>query len=81
MSSSRNKRWEDPIVAEVHEIRRQIMAEHDNDLGKYFASLMQRQAESGRKYVKALTGRSRALRRGGKITASVARAKRAAGPR
>ena len=51
-------------MAEVHEIRRKIMAEYDNDLGKYCAALMQRQATSGRKYVSVLPAKTRAFRNG-----------------
>ena len=44
-------KWIDPIVDEVHQIRREIMQEHDNDLHKLFESLRERQAKSGRKLV------------------------------
>lgn len=54
--------WEDPIVAEIHEIRRQIMAEFNNDLGSYFRYLRAVQKEEmarGRRYVAAPARRPR----------------------
>lgn len=48
--------WEDPIVAEVHEIRRQIMAKFNNDLGAYVRYIRAIQKENmarGQRYVAA----------------------------
>lgn len=46
---------EDPIVAEIHEIRRQIMGEFDNDFGAYLRYLRRKQKEEmargSRRYV------------------------------
>ena len=78
MNSSRNKKWEDPIVAEIHVIREKMMAEFNNDLHAFAAEMMRRQAKSGRKLVKALPPRSRTLRRGGKSDAIGTRTMRAA---
>ena len=39
--------WEDPIVAEVHRIRDQIMASFNHDIDVYVADLMKRQVELG----------------------------------
>ncbi len=43
--------WNDPIVEEIHQIRKQIMEEHDNDLHKLFDHLRKNQALSGRTVV------------------------------
>ena len=46
--------WEDPIVAEVHQIRREIMAEFDNDVDAYFRyvqSLEEEDRKRGMRYV------------------------------
>ena len=40
--------WDDPIVAEVHRIRREIMKEFDNDFDAYFRYIQSRE-EEGRK--------------------------------
>jgi hypothetical protein len=48
--------WEDPIVAEVHQIRQQIMAEFDYDLDAYFRytqSLEEQDRKLGVRYVEA----------------------------
>lgn len=37
--------WTDPIVAEIHEIRRQMAAEHGNDLHALGRHLMERQKD------------------------------------
>jgi hypothetical protein len=37
--------WEDPIVAEIHAVRRQIMARFNNDLSAYVAYLNSRDGE------------------------------------
>lgn len=43
--------WKDPIVEEVRAIRRQIMAEFDNDLHKLCEHLQQKQKEHPERYV------------------------------
>ena len=43
----------DPIVEEVHQARRQIMAECDNDLQKLVKRLRRRQQASGRRIVQS----------------------------
>jgi hypothetical protein len=46
--------WEDPIVAEVHRIRREIMAEFNNDLEacfRYIQALEKENRKRGVKYV------------------------------
>ena len=43
----------DAIVEEVHEARRQIMAECDNDLKKLVKRLRRRQQASGRRIVQS----------------------------
>ena len=43
----------DSIVEEVHEARRQIMAECDNDLQKLVKRLRRRQQASGRRIVRS----------------------------
>jgi hypothetical protein len=48
--------WEDPIVAEVHKIRQEIMAEFDNDLDAYFRYVQgveEEKRKRGVQYVKA----------------------------
>ncbi len=42
----------DPIVEEVHQARREIMAECDNDLQKLVKRLRRRQQASGRRIVR-----------------------------
>ncbi len=43
--------WKDPIVEEMHQVRTEIMNEHDNDLHKLFEHLRQRQQAGERKIV------------------------------
>ena len=38
--------WEDPIVAEIHRVRREIAAEYHDDLHAYLADLMAQQSET-----------------------------------
>jgi hypothetical protein len=44
--------WEDPIVAEVHRIRRKILAEFDGDFGAYFKYIQSLEEENRRRGVK-----------------------------
>lgn len=47
-------RWEDPIVAEVHRIRWEVVAEFNGDLGAYFRyiqALEEEERKRGVKYV------------------------------
>ena len=39
--------WEDPIAAEVHQIREKLAAEYNYDVGAFFADLRKRQASLG----------------------------------
>ena len=43
--------WEDPIVAEVHQIRQKLAAEHNFDVKAIFADLRKRQASLGARLV------------------------------
>jgi hypothetical protein len=43
--------WEDPIVAEVHRTREKLAAEHDFDIGAFFADVRKRQAALGGRLV------------------------------
>ena len=43
--------WEDPIVKEVHEIRKRLAAEHGFDLKAIFADIYKRQALLGDRLV------------------------------
>ena len=43
--------WEDPIVKEVHEIRKRLAAEHGFDLKAIFADIYNRQALLGERLV------------------------------
>ena len=43
--------WNDPIVDEIHQVRQQIMQEHDNDLHKLFEHLRKSQEVNGRSVV------------------------------
>lgn len=43
--------WEDPIVAEVHRNREKLAAEHNFDIGAFFANLRKRQAALGGRLV------------------------------
>lgn len=38
--------WEDPIVAEVHKVREQLVAGCNYDIDAFFAGLLMRQAAS-----------------------------------
>lgn len=46
------KRWEDPIVAEVHRIRDEHAALFNYDLDAIFADIQERERTSGRIYVR-----------------------------
>jgi hypothetical protein len=43
--------WEDPIVKEVHEIRKRLAAEHGFDLKAIFADIYKRQALLGERLI------------------------------
>lgn len=43
--------WEDPIVAEVHRTREKLAAEHNYDIGAFFADVRKRQAAQGERLV------------------------------
>jgi hypothetical protein len=43
--------WEDPIVDEVHRTREKLAAEHNFDLGAFFAAVRKRQAALGERLV------------------------------
>lgn len=43
--------WEDPIVAEVHQIRQKIAAEANFDIGLFFADDRNRQVSLGSRLV------------------------------
>jgi hypothetical protein len=43
--------WEDPIVKEVHEVRKRLAAEHGFDLKAIFADIYNRQALLGERLV------------------------------
>jgi hypothetical protein len=43
--------WEAPIVAEVHRTREKLAAEHNFDIGAFFAAVRKRQAALGRRLV------------------------------
>lgn len=43
--------WEDPIVAEVHRIRKEIAARYNFDMAAYFADVRRRQAALGDRLV------------------------------
>lgn len=51
--------WEDPIVAEVHRIRREIMSEFNDDLDAYFRHIQAQQEADQRRGVKYVSLRSR----------------------
>lgn len=56
---------EDPIVSEVRRVRKQIFAEHGNDLGAYVDSIIVRQEEKkkqGFRYASPPEPRSRPSR-------------------
>ena len=44
--------WEDPIVAEVHRAREKLAAEHNFDLGAFFADIRKRQTSLGSRLVR-----------------------------
>lgn len=44
-------KWKDPIVEEVHEIRRQMMAEFGNDFHKLCEHLRAKEKEHPERYV------------------------------
>ncbi len=44
-------KWKDPIVEEVHEIRRQMMAEFGNDFHKLCEHLRAKEQEQPERYV------------------------------
>jgi len=43
--------WEDPIVAEVHQTREKLAAEHNYDVAAFFADVRRRQAALGGRLV------------------------------
>jgi hypothetical protein len=43
--------WEDPIVAEVHRIRKEIAAKYNFDMAAYFADVQRRQIALGDRLV------------------------------
>lgn len=43
--------WEDPIVAEVHRTREKLAAEHNFDVGAFFADVRKRQVALGGRLV------------------------------
>lgn len=47
---------EDPIVAEVHQIRQEIMAEFNNDLEAYFRYIQAQEEEDRRRGVQYVEG-------------------------
>jgi hypothetical protein len=47
-----NAVWEDPIVAEVHRIREQLAAAHNNDVKAMFADMRAREAALGDRLVR-----------------------------
>lgn len=48
--------WEDPIVAEVHQARREIMAEFDNDVEAYFRYIQAVEEENRKRGVRYVEG-------------------------
>jgi hypothetical protein len=44
--------WEDPIVAEVHRIRKEIAAKYNFDMAAYFADVQLRQVALGDRLVR-----------------------------
>jgi hypothetical protein len=44
--------WEDPIVAEVHRIRKEIAAKYNFDMAAYFADVQRRQVALGDRLVR-----------------------------
>jgi hypothetical protein len=60
--------WEDPIVAEIHEIRQRIMEEFDYDLGAYLRYIRRKEKEEiargSRRYVAAPARRPRGRKPG-----------------
>jgi hypothetical protein len=53
MKSERIEMRKDPIVDELHAIRRAFAREHDNDITEMIASLRKRSSDAGRETVKA----------------------------
>ena len=51
-----DEEWKDPIVAEIHEIRRRIMAEFDNDLEAYFRFIQAVEEENRKRGVRYVDG-------------------------
>jgi hypothetical protein len=43
--------WEDPIVAEIHEICAQLLAEFDGDVSAYYAHIQQLEEEKRKRGV------------------------------
>ncbi len=43
--------WQDPIVEEIHAIRKHILTEHNNDIHELMDYYRKKQRESGRKIV------------------------------
>ena len=43
--------WEDPIVAEIHRIREKLAAEHNYDVGAFFADVRKRQVSLGSRLI------------------------------
>ncbi len=44
----------DPIVAEIHQVRKQLMAECDGDLERLLARLRKREVEDGERVVSSV---------------------------
>jgi hypothetical protein len=40
----------DPIVEEIHQIRAQLLQQHNGDFASYFAALMQKQQQHPERY-------------------------------
>jgi hypothetical protein len=53
--------WEDPIVAEVHRIRREIMTEFDGDMDAYYRHIRELE-EQERKRGRIIVDRSQQCR-------------------
>ena len=51
--------YDDPVVAEIHAIREQMLAECGGDYQKFMEQLRERQRGSGRKVIPAPPGRPR----------------------
>lgn len=62
MSCAENPpRWEDPIVAEVHRVRREIFAQFGGDMDAYFRYIQALEAEERKRgrVIVDFSGRSR----------------------